>query len=95
MGDITDLIGSVGVTLVLLAYFLLHINSLRAHDILYSLMNFSGACMILISLYYHWNFPSFMVESIWAVISLFGVYKSFFASAKNNGLASNSRVISD
>jgi len=42
---------------------------------LYSILNALGALLILISLYYSFNFPSFIVEFFWLLISLFGVGK--------------------
>jgi len=42
----------------------------------YSALNAAGAGLILISLYYAFNFPSFIVEFFWLLISLFGIGKS-------------------
>lgn len=85
--DFSDWCGAFGVTLVLVSYLMLHVNYLKASHLTYSLMNFFGALMILVSLYYHWNFPSAIVEMVWAMISLFGIYKALSASSSRVGKA--------
>lgn len=70
-----DILGTVGVAVIILAYVLLQIEKLRSDELLYSLLNAVGAALILISLYYAFNFPSFVVEFFWLVISLFGIGK--------------------
>ena len=44
-----DLVGNIGVFMILSAYFMLQLNRMDSRSILYSLMNFFGALMILIS----------------------------------------------
>lgn len=72
-----DIIGTVGVVIIILAYVLLQIERLRSNELTYSALNALGATLILISLYYAFNFPSFVVEFFWLVISLFGIAKYF------------------
>ena len=70
-----DILGTLGVGVIILAYILLQIGRLRSEQLAYSLMNAIGAALILISLYYSFNFPSFVVEFFWLLISLFGIGK--------------------
>lgn len=70
-----DILGTVGVAVIILAYVLLQIERLRSDELLYSLLNAVGATLILISLWYAFNFPSFVVEFFWLLISLFGIGK--------------------
>lgn len=70
-----DILGTLGVGVIVLAYILLQIGRLRSDQLAYSLMNAVGATLILISLYYDFNFPSFVVEFFWLIISLFGIGK--------------------
>ncbi len=70
-----DILGTVGVAIIILAYVLLQIERLRSDELLYSLANAVGASLILISLYYSFNLPSFIVEFFWLLISLFGIWK--------------------
>ena len=73
-----DILGTVGVVVTIVAYVLLQIELLRSDSFLYSMMNAVGASLILVSLYYSFNFPSFVVEFVWLLISLFGVGKYFW-----------------
>ena len=73
--DWYDILGTLGVCIIILAYILLQIGRLRSEQLAYSLMNAVGALLILISLYYSFNFPSFVVEFFWLIISLFGIGK--------------------
>ena len=72
-----DLLGTLGVALILLAYLLLQIDKLKSSDLLFSLMNAAGSGLILLSLYFDFNFPSFLVEGVWLVISTIGIIKYF------------------
>ena len=70
-----DILGTLGVGVIILAYILLQFGRLRSEQLSYSIMNAVGATLILISLYYSFNFPSFVVEFFWLIISLFGIAK--------------------
>lgn len=76
-GLIYNTIGTIGVGLILLTYFLLQTERLKATQIQYSIMNFLGSGMILISLFHEFNFPSFVVEVAWVLISIFGIVRWF------------------
>lgn len=76
----SDITGSVGVGLIILTYILLQLEKLRSTALFYSLLNGAGALLILVSLYYSFNFPSFIVEFFWLLISLFGVGKYLMRS---------------
>lgn len=70
-----DILGTIGVAIIILAYVLLQVGRVRSEQLVYSLLNAIGATLILISLYYAFNFPSFVVEFFWLLISLFGIGK--------------------
>lgn len=74
-----DILGTVGVAIIILTYVLLQIERLRSDELAYSLLNAVGAALVLISLLYSFNFPSFVVEFFWLLISLFGIGKYFLA----------------
>jgi hypothetical protein len=69
-------IGIVGVILVMIAYFFLETGHLDAHHFTYPTLNLIGSLLILVSLYYAWNLPSFLMEFVWALISIFGLYQA-------------------
>lgn len=70
-----DAIGSIGVGIIILTYISLQLEKIRSETLLYSLLNAVGATLILVSLYYKFNFSAFIVEFFWLLISLFGVGK--------------------
>ena len=51
-----NVIGTIGVAIILTTYFLLQTNRIHANELRYSVLNFFGAGMILISLIYDFNF---------------------------------------
>lgn len=73
-----DIIGIIGVILVLAAYYFLNINRIRPIHMSYLLMNFIGSCLILFSLMFTWNLSSVIIEIAWILISLIGIYRFFF-----------------
>ena len=70
-----DILGTLGVAVIILTYVLLQIGKVRSEQLVYSVLNAVGAALILVSLYFAFNFPSFVVEFFWLLISLFGVGK--------------------
>jgi len=75
-----DIVGTLGVAIIVLTYILLQIDRVRSDQLIYSLLNAAGAALILVSLYFDFNFPSFIVEFFWLLISLFGIGKYFSRS---------------
>ena len=70
-----DILGTLGVAIIIITYVLLQIERLRSDQLGYSLLNAIGASLILVSLYFDFNLPSVVVEFFWLVISLFGIGK--------------------
>lgn len=73
----TDLIGIIGVFIIMIVYMLLHLEKMDAKDLSFSLLNTIGAFFIIISLLFDWNLASFLMESTWMLISLYGTLKYF------------------
>lgn len=71
-----DLIGNIGVALILIAYLLLQLKRIKSEQLLYSLMNGIGAILIIISLYFDFNLSAFIIEFFWLLISIFGIFKT-------------------
>lgn len=71
-----DWIGTLGVLLILLAYFLLQTERMHAQAIPYSVMNLLGASLITVSLMYEFNFSAFVIELCWIAISVFGITRT-------------------
>ncbi len=73
----TDFLGNIGVMLIIIDYLLLQLNRVRSNSLSYSLLNAVGATLIIISLLFNFNLSAFIMEAIWVVISLFGLYRYF------------------
>ena len=70
-----DWTGSIGVTLLLLAFFLNLIDKIKTDSLPYLLLNFLGAgiaCLASVLLNY---MPFVILEGCWALVSLVGLVK--------------------
>jgi hypothetical protein len=72
-----DLVGSVGVALIILTYVFLQLDKIESKSLLYSILNAVGASLVIFSLYFDFNFSAFIIEFFWLLISLFGIGKYF------------------
>ena len=68
-----DLVGNLGVALIVLAYLGLQIGRLDGRAMSYSVMNGLGASLILVSLWFNFNLSSFIIEIFWLAISGVGI----------------------
>jgi hypothetical protein len=75
--EVANILGILGVILLLIAFFLLQYDKLTPHSILYILANLIGSLLILYSLFYNWNLPAVVIEIAWAAISIYGIYRWF------------------
>ena len=82
-----DHIGIVGVFLTLFAYAALSLGKLSSESLSYSLLNFIGSWMIIVSLMVHWNLSSFVIEVAWIMISMIGIYR-YISKRRTSSLAS-------
>ncbi len=85
-----DLLGIIGVILILATYILLQLEKLSATSFLYSATNGLGALLVLVSLIYEFNLSAFIIEAFWLLISIYGVVRYFSRrrsrlAAKRNG----------
>lgn len=72
---IIDTIGMLGTLLVVLAYSLLQLERTDPRGLTYNTLNLVGAVLLLISLYFHFNLASFVIEIFWIAASLIGLWK--------------------
>ena len=70
-----DIVGVVGVILLVITYLLLQVNKLPSSGLLYSLLNAIGASLIILSLLDNFNLSAFLMEAFWVLISLIGVVR--------------------
>jgi len=72
-----DLLGIIGVVLIIATYMLLQLEKLSATSFLYSATNGLGASLILVSLIYEFNLSAFIIEAFWLLISTYGIVRYF------------------
>lgn len=72
-----DIIGLIGVALILFAYAGVQSGRLPAVDWRFSAINGAGALLIMISLVFTFNLASFVIEVFWLLISVFGLWKAW------------------
>jgi len=72
-----DIIGLIGVGLILITYAALTLEKIDPKGWRYSAGNGLGAVLILFSLYFTFNLASFVIEIAWLAISLIGLWKAF------------------
>jgi hypothetical protein len=72
-----DLVGVVGVVLILGAYLLLQLRKVQSTALGFSLANGLGSALIIVSLARSFNFSAFLIEVFWLAISLVGVVRYF------------------
>ena len=68
-----DLLGNLGVVLIIGSYFLVQIRKMTATGLAYTVSNGLGAALILYSLAFDFNLSAFLVEIFWLLISLVGI----------------------
>lgn len=73
VADSAMIAGFIGVALIVAAYFANQQGWLRSDDWRFPLANLAGSLLIMVSLYTAWNFPSAVIEVIWAAISVYGL----------------------
>ena len=74
--DGADLLGCFGAACLLVAYFLNQAGWLKSADWRFPAMNLAGSALVVVSLYYHFNLPSVVIEVCWASISIYGIQKN-------------------
>lgn len=80
-----DLLGLVGVVLILAAYAAATTGRLHPKAAPSLAVNFIGASLILLSLSRSFNLSAAIVEGAWAVIALIGLLRLGFAALKRRG----------
>ena len=74
--NVNDIIGTIGVGLVLLAYFLNIFSLIKKDGVLFYLLNIiGGAISCYASILIHF-LPFIILEGIWTIVSVIGLIKS-------------------
>lgn len=81
--DLADSIGMLGVAIVIMPFFLLQLGKMSSDSMWYQMGNAIGSVLIIFSLIYHWNFSSFVIEVLWLIISLIGIFRLLLKKKEN------------
>jgi hypothetical protein len=79
---LTDWVGFIGVTILLIAYLLNLRNIISKDSLAYLLLNFAGAgiaCLASVLLHY---WPFIILEGCWALVSAIGLFYYFNKTQK-------------
>ena len=77
MLSIPDLIGFVGVALLIGTYALLQLDRIDPKGFWYSFNNMMVAILVTVSLVYTPNLASIVIEFFWFIISVYGLWKFY------------------
>ena len=72
-----DLVGNLGVLIILACYLLVQIERMSILKPVYSILNAVGAALILVSLLQNFNLSSFVIEIAWLFISVLGLTRFY------------------
>src|SRR3954453_15067565 len=92
---IYELAGFAGAAIIVVAYFAVTQGWLNALDWRFPAANVLGSLLILVSLWFEWNFPSVVIEIFWALISLVGLVRSLAERRRRNLIAAQASVERD
>ena len=71
-----DILGTIGVSFIIVMYAMLQLGKISAERPAFSAFNALGAVFILVSLTYEFNLSAAMMEGVWLVVSLYGLWKA-------------------
>lgn len=70
MNLLIEIIGWVGMFLVVLAYYLVSHKNISGSSSVYQLMNLVGAVFVGVNVYYNQAWSSFALQCVWATIAI-------------------------
>ncbi|MFM6954581.1 MAG: hypothetical protein ACKOWL_06305 [Sphingobacteriaceae bacterium] len=74
--SISDILGTVGVSLLLVGFFLNLFKKIGVDNMSYSLLNAVGAGLCGVSAYLISFYPFVVLEGVWVVVSLYALFKN-------------------
>jgi hypothetical protein len=70
-----DWIGFIGVTILLVAFFLNLLGKISSGGLIYTFLNIIGAGLACLASYLINYLPFFVLEAVWTLVSLFSLVK--------------------
>jgi hypothetical protein len=74
---VMDLLGNIGVVVLMVTYLMLQLDKMKSADLSYSVLNAVGAGMIVASLTVDFNLSAMLMEVFWVLISFIGIGRHF------------------
>jgi hypothetical protein len=74
---LSDIIGLMGVTLLITTYGLLQFDCIDPKGFWYSFNNMIVAILVTVSLIYSFNLASMVIEVFWFTLSVYGLFRYF------------------
>lgn len=81
----TDIVGVVGVAMILAAYAAATLGKLDVKGAASLFANFTGASLILLSLSVDFNLSAALMEGSWALVSLIGLVRVLLVRLRRGG----------
>lgn len=74
---IAHVIGFLGMLCVVLCYYNVTHSKWKHDDFVYNSINLLGAILLIISLCFHFNLGSFVIEIFWIAISISALWRKY------------------
>ena len=72
-----DILGTTGVGFIVVMYVMLQTERIDPRRIAFSIFNAVGSILILISLAYEFNFSAVLIEGVWLIVSVYGLWRAW------------------
>lgn len=72
----SDWLGTIGVSLLLIAFFLNLSKKLNTENPIYGILNIAGAGLCGLSAYLISFYPFVVLESVWVLVSAYALFKN-------------------
>ncbi len=73
---VSDILGTAGVSLLLVGFFLNLVKKISVDSVAYSLLNAFGAGLCGVSAYLISFYPFVVLEGVWVLVSLYALFKN-------------------
>ena len=72
-----DILGTTGVGFIVVMYVMLQTERIDPRRMAFSIFNAVGSILILISLAYEFNFSAVLIEGVWLIVSIYGLWRAW------------------
>lgn len=70
-----EIVGWLGMILILVAYWLVSIRKITPVSKTYQLLNLFGAAFVIVNVGFHGAIPSVVLNLVWLIIALYGFFQ--------------------